>query len=518
MLQAAAGYLLRVDLSSGCCRREPLDSALLQQHLGGRSLGVALLAEYAGVDPLAPEMPLIISIGPLCGTSVPMSSRCIVTTRSPKTGTIFCSNSGGPLGPCLLAAGLIAVIVQGRAVEPCLLEINATGGRLVAAGQLWGKGCIETLAVLDGTAAVIGPAGEQVLATASIETSQGEPFERGGLGAVMGSKQLKGVVLKTAPAHRQIADPVGFDKALEDLMRLFRASPFLLGPLGIREQGTAALVDLLKQRGMLPGTNFASFAGDETGWNAYALRQQYQPQPGGCHDCLVACKRIAADGTLLPEYEQLALCGGQLGMQDLQQIVDFAGQCHDQGVDPVALVAEQTQGTADAVPTVKGLELPPYDPRASTGLALAYATSPHGASHLPAWPISSEILRKPVPTDRFSFDGKARVISLFEDGGAAVDSLALCRFASAAVDFEELASLLTAVAGVPCTAADLCRTGQRTILMEQAFNRACGFTERDDALPQRFFTEPANGLPPLDQHRFEQELAAYHRIRAAQCR
>lgn len=513
MKQASAGYLLRVDLSSGCCRRELIEPALLQQHLGGRSLGAALLAEYAGVEPLAPEMPLILSIGPFCGTPIPMSSRCILTSRSPQTGTIFSSSSGGPLALCLLASGLIAVIVQGRAVEPCLLEIDVTGGRLVSAGQLWSKGCVETLAALDGTAAVIGPAGEQMLDSASIETSGGEPFGRGGLGAVMGSKLLKGVVLKTAPAQRGIADPVGFDKALEDLMRLFRASPFLLGPLGIKEQGTAALVDLLKVRGMLPGRGFRSFEGDETCWNAYAVCQQLNPQPGGCHDCLVACKRMLPNGTALPEYEQLALFGAQAGLSDLQQIVQMVEQCHDQGIDPVAVVAAQT-GVASL--TVKGMELPPYDPRASTGLALAYATSPHGASHLTAWPISSEILRKPVPTDRFSFDGKARVISLFEDMGAAMDSLAICRFAAVAVDLEELASLLTAVSGISYTAADLGRIGQQTILDEQRFNQQCGFTDADDTLPHCFFTESANALPPLDQQRFEQELAAYHRIRGGQ--
>ena len=167
--------------------------------------------------------------------------------------------------------------------------------------------------------------------------------------------------------------------------------------------------------------------------------------------------------------------------------------------------------------TVKGLELPPYDPRASTGLALAYATSPHGGSHLPAWPIASEILRKPVPTDRFSFDGKARVIAMFEDANAAVDCLSLCRFASAAVELEELAALLSAITGQGYSPADLIKTGRRTVQQERLFNQQCGFTAADDSLPQRFFTESANGLAPLDQQRFEQELAAYHRIRSAQC-
>ncbi len=519
MAPASAGYLLRVDLTTGTCQREPLAASLLQDSLGGRGLGTALLQEYAGLDPFSPAMSLVLTVGPLCGTPVPMTSRSVLTGRSPLTNTIFSSTSGGPLGPSLLGAGLTAVLVQGRAASPCLLEISRDGERLLPADQLWGLGCRATMQQLGqfGAVAVIGPAGEQLLRYASVETSSGEPFSRGGLGAVMGSKRLKGIVLKTGPATVAIADQAGFDKALEDLMRLFRASPFLLGPLGIREHGTSALVDLFKQRGMLPGRNFSSFEGDETGWNAHALRQQFHPQPGGCHDCLVACKRIASDGTLLPEYDQLAAFGGLCGLDDLEQIIELCSWCHDQGIDPVSYASEKTVIEGETAMTVKGLELPPYDPRASTGLALAYATSPHGGSHLPAWPIASEILRKPVPTDRFSFDGKARVIAMFEDANAAVDCLSLCRFASAAVELEELAALLSAVIGQGYSPADLIRIGRRTVQKERLFNQQCGFTAADDSLPQQFFTESANGLKPLDQQRFEQELAAYHRIRAAQC-
>ena len=519
MAPASAGYLLRVDLTTGSCQREPLAASLLQDCLGGRGLGTALLQEYAGLDPFSPEMPLVLTIGPLCGTPVPMSSRCVLTGRSPLTNTIFSSTSGGPLGPCLLGAGVVAVLLHGKADSSCLLEISRGGDRLLPAGQLWGLGSGATMQQLGqfGAATVIGPAGEQQVRYASVETASGEPFSRGGFGAAMGSKRLKGIVLKNSPATVTIADQAGFAKALEDLMRLFRASPFLLGPLGIREHGTSALVDLLRQRGMLPGRHFSSFSGDETRWNAHALRQQYQSHQGGCHDCLVACKRIASDGTVLPDYDQLAAFGGLCGMDDLEQIVELCSWCHDQGVDPVSYAAEKTASAGETAMTVKGLDLPPYDPRASTGLALAYATSPHGASHLPAWPIASEILRKPVPTDRFSFDGKARVIAMFEDANAAVDCLPLCRFASAAVELEELAALLSAVTGQSYSPADLIKIGRRTVRQERLFNQQCGFAATDDSLPQRFFTESANGLAPLDQQRFEQELAAYHRIRAAQC-
>ena len=124
---------------------------------------------------------------------------------------------------------------------------------------------------------------------------------------------------------------------------------------------------------MLPGRNFTSFTGDETRWNAYALRQKFHPQPGGCHDCIVACKRFTSCGAVLPDYDDIAAFGGLCGLDDLQQIVQLCSWCHDQGIDPVSYASEKVTAQGEAAMTVKGLELPPYDPRASTGLALACA-------------------------------------------------------------------------------------------------------------------------------------------------
>lgn len=551
--------LLRVDLTSQRCYREPLAAELLQQQLGGRSLGVALLQEYAGLAATAAEMPLVICPGLLCDTGLPMSTRCVLTGRSPLSGTLYSCSSGGAFAAQLHAAGIAALVIQGRSTSPCLLAIKGVEQTLKPAPSLWG---LETVTVTQqlghlGAVAAIGPAGEQQVGYASLETSAGESFNRGGLGAVLGYKGLKAIVVQ-GDCQQQIVDQVRFDKALEDLLRLFRASPFLLGPLGIHAHGTSALVDLLHQRGMVPGPNFKDFVGKATNWNARALQQFAVSHSGGCSDCFVACKRVCAADTILPDYDELAAFGGLCGINDLAAICQLVDQCHALGVDPVSCagtlatwsecvgqpltagllipllkeIADTTgQGQllangALAVATaldkpelamvVKGMELSPYDPRASTGLALGLAVATHAGSHLNAWPLASEILRKPVPTDRFSFDGKARVIAMFEDMGAALDSLGICRFAAAAIELEELAALVSGVFGRACCAAELQQIGRRTVLRERAFNRACGFSAADDNLPQRFFSEPANGLAPLDQERFGEELAAYHRIRAAQ--
>lgn len=552
--------LLRVDLSSGRCRREPIPASLLQDCFGGRGLGVALLQEFGGVDPYDPAMPLVFTSGPLCPTQMPMTTRCVLTGRSPQTGTIVSCSSGGAVARRLRGAGLTALVLQGMAVAPSLLKIAPHSAELLPAKTLWGRGTGQTLQQLTQpgwAAAVIGPAGEQRIPYAGIITTTGEPFERAGFGAVMGAKNLKAITL-AGDAGVAIADQTAFATAHNDLLRLFQASPFLLGPFGVREHGTSALVDLLAARGMLPGPNFMPFQGNSCAWNAAAMRSQTVAEPGGCFDCMVACKRLSTDGTELPGYDQLAAFGGLCGIDTPDQIVAICRQCRQLGLDPLSLAgtlavwAELNDQTLDqqavttlltsitsrsgqgailaqgAVATaaalgdpgramaVKGLELAPYDLRASTGLALACAVSPHGNGLQTAWPLASEILRKPVPTDRFSFDGKARLVALLEDAAAAADLLPICRFSSAAVGVEELAALLAATIGQPVGAADLLAAGRRTLLRERAFNRSCGFSAVDDRLPDRFFTAAANGLPPLDRTCFQEELAAYQQIRGAQ--
>ena len=168
--------------------------------------------------------------------------------------------------------------------------------------------------------------------------------------------------------------------------------------------------------------------------------------------------------------------------------------------------------------SVKGLELPAYDPRGAYGMALAYCTSNRGGCHLRAYPISHEILRKPVATDRFSFDGKARIIAIAEDTNAAVDSLVACKFSFFGATLEEYAELISAATSVDYTPQSLKEIGRRIYLTERFYNCANGFTRVDDTLPDRFFSEPGSSgegihIPPLDRQRFEAELQKYYRIR-----
>jgi aldehyde:ferredoxin oxidoreductase len=178
----------------------------------------------------------------------------------------------------------------------------------------------------------------------------------------------------------------------------------------------------------------------------------------------------------------------------------------------------ESLGKPDLSMSVKSQELPAYDPRGAYGMALAYCTSNRGGCHLRAYPISHEILRKPVATDRFSFSGKARIIKIAEDTNAAVDSLVACKFSFFGATLEEYAELLSATTGVEYSPQVLKEIGERIYLIERFYNCANGFAAKDDLLPERFYTEPGSSgegieVPPIDRGRFAEELQKYYRIR-----
>jgi aldehyde:ferredoxin oxidoreductase len=178
----------------------------------------------------------------------------------------------------------------------------------------------------------------------------------------------------------------------------------------------------------------------------------------------------------------------------------------------------EAMGNPELSMSVKSLELPAYDPRGAYGMALAYCTSNRGGCHLRAYPISHEILRKPVATDRFSFSGKARIIKIAEDANAAVDSLVACKFSFFGATLEEYAELLSAVTGEEYSPQSLKDIGEGIFMTERFYNCANGFDSEDDRLPARFFREPGSGgegidIPPIDEERFLEELKKYYRIR-----
>ena len=556
------GKMLHVDLSNGCCRREEIPEALLHAYLGGRGLGVRLMQDYFRLDPFDPDMPLIFAVGPLCGTASPTSARLAAVSRSPLTGTIYDCSAGGRFAWRLKAAGLDVVFITGKSPEPVVLAINDESVEILPAPELWGKGIKETVAALQerGSVAAIGPAGENGVLFANIMMGEGNSIGRGGLGAVMGAKGLKALTVNGS-GTTQIADRERFDAARGDVMRLFRASPVIFGELGIAEYGTPALVDLMAQRRMAPTKNFsATFFADSEHYSGPAIRRECGAKKDGCYGCPIQCKKSSPEGEALPEYETVNHFGGLNDISDLHAIVRANTLCNELGMDTISAAATLSAfgeargrfpsvaeipkllsdmayrlgegellslgsrraaaglGRPELSMSVKSLELPAYDPRGAYGMALAYCTSNRGGCHLRAYPISHEILRKPVPTDRFSLSGKARIIKIAEDVNAAVDSLVACKFAFFGATLEEYGELLSAVTGIHYTPESLKAIGERIYLTERFYNCANGFSAKEDTLPARFFNEPGSAgegidVPPVDRARFEEELQKYYRIR-----
>ncbi len=556
------GTLLKVDLTTGTSCREEIPRQLLEEYLGGRGLGVRLMRDYFKLDPFDPAMPLIFSVGPLCGTPSPTSARLAVVSRSPLTGTIYDCSAGGRFAWRLKAAGVDVLFISGRSPKPVIVTIAADVVEIKPAGHLWGSDIPTTIAVLKelGSVAAIGPAGENGVLFANIMMGEGNSVGRGGMGAVMGSKNLKAVTVY-GDRKGAIADPALFENARQDIMRLFKASPVIFGPLGISEFGTPVLVDLMAQRRMAPTENFRkTFFEHSCNYSGPTIKNVYGAKKDGCYGCPIQCKKSSASGKPLPEYETVSHFGALNNVHDLHAIITANNLCNELGIDTITAAATlsawgEIKGafpTAGEIPgllndiahrhgdgnllslgsrrlaeelghpelsmSVKSLELPAYDPRGAYGMALAYCTSNRGGCHLRAYPVSHEILRKPVPTDRFSFSGKARIISIAEDTNAAVDSLVACKFAFFGASLEEYAELLTAVTGVVYSPQRLKEIGRRIVLTERYYNCSNGFTRSDDVLPERFFTEPGSSgddiaILPIDRIRFEEELDKYYRIR-----
>jgi aldehyde:ferredoxin oxidoreductase len=312
---------------------------------------------------------------------------------------------------------------------------------------------------------------------------------------------------------------------------------------------------------MLPTQNFQTTHFDQAHkLSGPAIRTSLSPLHAACHDCPIACKKTDRSNNRLPEYSALSHFGALLEIGNLRTVIDANMTCRELGLDAIsaaATLATQKEITGEIPPnddlskklrqisqrkkgshllglgsrrlaeqlnrpeaamTVKSLELPAFDPRGASGMALSFCTSTLGGSQIRANMEASEILRKPVAIDRFSFAGKARLLKIAEDAHAAADSLIICQHALYAASLEEYAEALNAVTGQDYTPATLSKMGENIINTELEINRCNGFSTIDDMLPERFFKEngsSGNGLqiPPLDKTAFTEELHRYYRIR-----
>ena len=554
------GHILRVDLSRQSARREAAGPDILRRDIGGRGLCGHFLEPFIDLPWDHPDMPVCLFAGPLTGTSAPTSGRAAMATRSPLTNAFCDSCAGASLGTQLKRAGLDGIVITGRAEHPVGIVIEDGRASVEDASALKGhtRGQARRALSPSGALAVIGPAAENGVRFANVMVDEHQAFGRGGLGLAWAVKNLKYLAVHgsgTVP----VADMDALEAAREDIFRLVAASPVLSGGHGFSCFGTGALYDLTDSRRMMPTDNFrASHFQHAREANAVRYKDAYRPTRRGCQGCHIQCKNVAADGRAIPEFETMSHFTALIGSRSMELVMAANALCGSLGMDPIStavtlachaeitggkltarrvleLVSRIGQGLApelalgaagyaalsgrpEAAMTVKGLELPAYDPRGAYGMSLAYALSTRGGCHLRAYPVSHEILRKPVATDRFSFQGKARIIKIAEDTQAMVDSLIACKSIFLAASLEEYAHACQAVTGLPASAQELLRLGERIFYRERILNARLGFTSAQDDIPARFFEPPGtNGLAgdirPIPRGDFLTARDKYYRIR-----
>ncbi|HPA71451.1 MAG TPA: aldehyde ferredoxin oxidoreductase family protein [Spirochaetota bacterium] len=556
------GKILHINLSDTTSRIEEPSAALYEKFIGGKGLAGYYLSRSIRLSWDDPGMPLLFFTGPLVDTPSPTSGRMAIVSRSPLTGTVGDTSVGGKYGTQIKRAGLDGIVITGRSAGWRGIVIRDGAVEYRDAAHLQGKTVSETLREIgdDGSAAVIGPAAENGVLFASIMIDGHYSSGRGGLGLVMAAKKLKYIAV-SGSGKTSIHDRALLDRAREEIIRLTSASPALLGELGISNFGTGALLDLIQSRRMLPTDNFRATAfADAQSVNAFSYKTKYHTKKTGCAGCHVLCKKKGERGEIIPEYETMSHFTALLGNTDLDAVVEANRICNEAGMDTISAAATiachseitgaaltprdivsllgeiaasrgvgaelargswryaESKGHPGVSISVKKLELPAYDPRGARGMALAYAVSTRGGCHLRAYPISHEILRKPVATDRFTFSGKARIIKIAEDLNAVIDSLTACKFLFFAATLEEFALAFQGVTGVPATAQDLLRAGERIYYHDRVMNAQNGFTAADDDLPARFFTIDGTGgngiaVPAIDRAAFLKARADYYKIR-----
>ncbi|MGY5853298.1 MAG: aldehyde ferredoxin oxidoreductase family protein [Candidatus Thorarchaeota archaeon] len=572
-LSYTSAVILRVSLSDGTIKRESLSPEMFENYLGGRGFGVKYLFDNLapGVDSLSPENILIFAVGPATATSVPTSGRFVVITKSPLTNTIFDSHAGGYFGAQLRRAGYAAIILEGKAPSsPLYLWINNENVELRDASAVWGKDVSEATDMLledtDAKAQVscIGPGGENQVKLASIMTDKHRAAGRGGVGAVMGSKLLKAIVVKgTGKAVPEKKDDL--DVAVARARRLIKKNGVTDKSLPV--YGTPVLVNVINELGMLPTHNFQEGQfNDAEGVSGEKLLERFAVRTYNCFGCPIGCGRISkVNGQEMggPEFETIWALGPQCGINDLEWIALANHRCNELGIDTISvgstigcameLVQEgkldapyrfgSTEGVLDLIEDigharglgadigegsrilstkysapelamqVKGLEIPAYDPRGVQGHALGYATSNRGACHLRSYLIGPEVMGVPVQVDRDRPEGKPDLVILYQNLSAAMDAMVVCRFTNFAWSVDDYADMTAACTGLPIDGKKLLEIGDRIYNLERLFNHREGLTAEDDRLPPRFSKPLPEGNSRNRISLVDEMLPEFYRLR-----
>ncbi len=539
--------------------------------LGGRGLTAQVVMDEIppGCHPLGPNNKLIFSPGIVTGTVASSSGRISAGAKSPLTGGTKESNAGTPVSQMLGRLRIRAIIIEDQPAEGWwLLRVSTAGAELLPADDLEGKitsEVNETLFKRYGDSvgiASIGPTGENRMTMAGICFSDAEGRAsrysgRGGLGAVMGSKRLKAIVVDPAGAPGvEIKDQDLLRQGERKLLEALRNHAITKPGGGLNTLGTDVLINVMSEAGGLPTRNFSSgsFAGankvgGETLAEAIASRGGVGKTGHSCHPgCVIQCSNIYpnANGTervSVMEYESVWALGPNLEVDDMDDIAEMVRLCNDYGVDTieagVTLGVAMEAGLASfgdskaaiqllhevglaspvgrilgngaaftgraygvtRVPVVKGQGMPAYEPRVVKGLGVTYATSPQGADHTAGYTNAQEILGVGGKVDPVTVEGKAELSRMMQAATAFIDTYGYCLFITFAIldtpsGMEGMVETVNGVLGTNWTVADIDRVGMEILRQERQFNEMAGFTNAHDRLPEFMSDEP---LPPLNE-------------------
>jgi aldehyde:ferredoxin oxidoreductase len=579
------GKVLHVNLATRQSRVVDLDESERLSFLGGRGLGALWYARLGGssADPLSGGNPLSFVTGPLTGVPLPSTTKFSLTTRSPETGLYLCSNSGGNFGPWLKRAGYDALILEGASPRPVYLRIVDEQATLHDARPFLGlptrhvrRGLLQDSG--DEKAAVLccGPAAERGVRFSSILVDDGRAFGRGGAGAVLAAKNVKGIVV-SGHGSIPVADPARVRAIQREAIRELRQTRAVH-----TQYGTAQYVQVINELGCYPARNFQSshLAGAE-GTYAQAMRDRYWTRNTACFGCPVACGKLCEvkegpfrGARARPEFETIGLFGGSCALTDFAAILASNELCDEYGIDTISagnavalamelfergeihmqdtggaplrfgdgqaslqvirligerrlvgdLLAKGMRAVQAARPdwsryilAVKGLPAPAYDPRGFYGMGLAYGTSSRGACHnVGGWTIRDELQSNRY--DRYALHGKAELVKRLQDTRAYLDSLGLCTVVRGSLGFTDhpTGDVLEAVTGHDFT-PELTKIGERIYALERSVLNREGVRRADDYLPERFMTEtvpdgPAQGRV-LAKDMYDVMLDEYYALR-----
>ena len=552
---------MRIDLSSGASKTEPLKEEYAKKYIGGIGLGMRLLIDNSkpSVDALSPENPLILTTGPLSGTMAPTGGNGhAFVSKSPLTGGVGEAKSHGFFGAELKRAGYDAVIFEGKSEKPVYVWIDDDSVQIIDAKHLWGKPTAETEDTIKEElgdyyirVAAIGPAGEKLARVACILNEHTRAAGRTGMGAVMGSKNLKAIAVR-GTKDVNVAKPqefLEFVKMIHERMKGPATAKY-------RTLGTPQNVLVHNSLGALPTRNFsnATFEGAEKVSGEY-LNERFVAKIIGCSSCAMRCEHIAVvpegpykgTGTRV-EYEPLWAFGPQCGVDRLDaiikamdlcnyygldslstgNIVGFAMDCYERGIltkedtggidlsfgnaeamvemvrkigmregigdilaEGVKRAAEKMgKGAENLANHIKGLEMTGYDIRGLKTAAVGYAVSFRGADHNRHGAYGLDLGGK---VNRFKFEkGRSKLVIDIEDLYALIDSLVVCKFSRGVYydNFGDLAKYYTLATGIEVTSKEMMITGERINNLGRLFNIREGLTRKDDHLPSKVMSTP----------------------------